>query len=194
MSKKFRAAICLVVASFLVITVLGYKHINQNISNAPQDQIQFQADYEVYNDLETMIKNANLVVLGEVIKVNEPKKMPFIDIPGKGPVYGVYTVSEIQVKKVIKGNVNPGDIVQVKQLGGNLGTETWVENESQLLSTGEKGVFFLDETSPASLLNPSQGFVKIVDNKIKPHKNNNLIKSGLTEDAFLKILTEKGAK
>ena len=70
-----------------------------------------------------------------------------------------YNVSEIQVAKVLKGEVRSRDMIQVKQL---------IDIETKALKEGAQGIFFLEDYSkvkkgmPYSVINPNQGILKLL--------------------------------
>lgn len=85
-------------------------------------------------------------------------------------------MADIQIAKVLQGDLNVGDVIQVKQLVDNGITH----------KEGTEGIFFLmdyrdfKEGLPYSEVNPDQGMVKIVDGKIKT--DNTMFKSGEDKD------------
>jgi hypothetical protein len=99
------------------------------------------ADYPVYATVDDLFARADLVVEG---------------VPGDGAdraFEGVaYTVYEVEVSRVWKGVVKPGDVVDVKR----------VRDEEQQFDAGKGYLLFLESYPdfpgiPASTLNPEQG-------------------------------------
>jgi len=98
-------------------------------------------DYPVYATVDDLFAKADLVIEG---------------VPGDGAgraFQGVaYRVYEVEVSRVWKGVVKPGDIVEVKR----------VRDEEQQLDGGKGYLLFLESYPdfpgvPASTLNPEQG-------------------------------------
>ena len=163
--------------------------------------IATSSDYPFYADEQSLFDHADLIINGVVIKVNKPEKINIrIDKPSQAMDDGkaLFTVSEIKVTDVIKGNVKAGDIIKVKQLGDKNGRA----EESEIMYDGyfEKGgqyiLFLMDFTSmiadmPYSTLSPMQGQIPIVDGKIKIFESNPLFKSGIPKDEFVAELKTK---
>lgn len=124
-----------------------------------------------------MKNDAGMIFLGTVTTVypSEEQGMGFYGEDFTEPHYIPFTVSEIIVEDVIKGNINIGDSVKVRQVGGVIdGVVTYCEFVT-LLSEGEKGIFFtdsmiIDKNSPPSILLLDQGIFRIEDGKIKPNE------------------------
>lgn len=148
------------------------------------------ADYPSYDE-NSLITEADTIIIGEVIKTNDPEK---INVKrGKNrdskPTYFTYIVSDIKVHKVIKGNVKIGDIVKIKQM----------ENEEGLdyFQKASRSMFFLKgfpDNVPYSTLNPFQGHIKIVNGKGQLHKDNKLFKDGISEEELITMVEEIAKK
>jgi hypothetical protein len=100
-----------------------------------------QGDYPVYATLDDLFAKADLVIEG---------------VPGDGADRDfegtAYKVYEVEVSRVWKGVVKPGDVVEVKR----------VRDEEQQLDDGTGYLLFLESYPdfpgiPASTLNPEQG-------------------------------------
>lgn len=165
--NKYLALILLIILSLSIVGCANSAKQNTN-----HNKISF--DFEPYKDLATMKKDAGMVFLGTVTTVY-PAEEQVIGYSGKEyaePHYAPFTVSEIKVDDVIKGDINIGDSVKVRQLGGVIdGEAPYCENVT-LLSEGEQGIFFtdsviVDKNSPPSILVLDQGILKIEDGMIK---------------------------
>lgn len=78
----------------------------------------FHGDYPYYPEVSNITEAADIVVVGEVIKSKEVKNLMIDKTPNKKDKETTpYTISTVQVKEVVKGNVNIGDILEIKQLG-----------------------------------------------------------------------------
>ena len=84
------------------------------------------------------------------------------------PLKDVYTVSDVRVMESIKGPLKPGEVIQVRQLGGLYKGVEYPTDHPELFANKMQGVFFLqiNDKESAELINPSQGFVKLIDGKI----------------------------
>jgi len=150
------------------------------------------ADYELFANLDSISNKARVVVIGKVVEVNKPQEIKIGESfsPEKNEsvdVTDVYTVSDIKVEKVIKGDVKHGDIVSVKQRGGLYNGKNYTEKGAEYLVEGDRNVFFLEvyDKVPASLMNPTQGKLKIKDNKILFEDKFESKINDMTEDEFL---------
>jgi hypothetical protein len=180
------------------------------ISNENDDTIKdtMFADWPTYSTVEDLINRADIVILGEVVKVNDPVKTPRkFDFPAgisladrealeKSPDgYDINTISDVKVIKAIKGQVSIGDILKVYQMGGKIGNEERMLSGVEHYKAGERNVFFMMKSdNGCSALNPSQGDIKIIDGKSKTHIDNKLFKDGVTEEELVKMLDEKVEK
>jgi len=146
------------------------------------------ADFIGYSNIKDLTDSADAIVIGEVVNVNPPILITHGKFDDGSPWEDVFTVSDVEVKKVLKGSLKPGQMIQVKQWGGEYqGTRYIVDGESEFFSKNMRGIFFIQmyKDVPASCLNPYQGFVKIVDGKIEPFPENDLLPKGLSENEFL---------
>ncbi|MFF3955547.1 hypothetical protein ACFYY1_20265 [Streptomyces sp. NPDC001890] len=137
--------------------------------------IAYQADYPVYDSLDEVVEKADLIVKGTVVgstvKELRPEKSTDTD-PLTNPQAGlseeeaaetdpvVITVSEVKVSEVLAGDAEPGDIVEVSQLGGERGNVTYQEKHTTTLAkNGTQYVLMLaghGASAPYDLLNPEQ--------------------------------------
>jgi len=153
-------------------------------------------DYQSYNS-DTIIVNSDWIIVGEIVKVNKPEKIN-MSIKAIGvnkavdPNYILYTVSEIKVLEVIKGDLVVGDIIKIKQIGNEKKDpyEPIIKGNGYL-KKGVKDILFLQKTPDTLnvILNPSQGVIEIKDNKTK--SNDPLFKSDISKDEFVNQLKEK---
>jgi len=129
-------------------------------------------DYMAWDNVKELSAQCEDIVKGTVISIHSPEVMVtgYINSGGSSePLKDVYTVSEVCVEKVIKGNLKPGDVVQIRQLGGLYKGVEYPTDHPELFTNNMKGLFFiykLNNDGPSELINPSQGLVKIVDGKV----------------------------
>ena len=162
------------------------------------------ADYPSYSDIESISRTADVIVKGEVIKVYDPQELKIGESTNyvtneKEPMYEVYTVSDVKVTKVLKGNVKPNDVIKIKQLGGIYKNIKYISDGTTYLETKGNHVLFLQQydNSPYSLLNPNEANIKIerknanLLNKDAVIKTKNrLVKEGTSEEDLFKSITE----
>lgn len=165
-------------------------------------KLTIHADYPYYSNINDLTNSANIVISGKVKNVNKGNKLYIdkgpedknIDSNKKDNEGMIYTVSEIEVTDVIKGNLKVGDKIKVKQLGGTYDNVTYKVDDMTYLQKGKEYVLFLqtyediDPNEPYCLLNPVQAYMDIDNDKVKPSPKNNLFKSEYTKDEFKKVL------
>jgi hypothetical protein len=76
-------------------------------------------------------------------------------------VYEIATVKDILIKEVFQGNREVGDVIEVAQFGGTLGSVTLISADFVNLAENEDLVFFLFQPTrlpnqPALLVQPAQ--------------------------------------
>ncbi|QNU67491.1 hypothetical protein EHE19_002910 [Ruminiclostridium herbifermentans] len=156
------------------------------------------ASYMYFKNYDQADEMADTVVIGEVIKVNEPEELvtgeTINTITGeKEPISHIYTVSEVKVSKVIKGKYSPDDIIKIKQYGGAYKDGEYSMEGIQYYQEGERHIFFLQsyEDSPCDTINPQQGDMLLKDGKIKARNKVQFIKDDISEDLAVKALKER---
>lgn len=91
------------------------------------------AVYRVPTDAE-LIRRADAAIVGEVVATHGRFNLD----------RQIETVSTIRVESVLKGNVQAGELVEVADLGGRVGTEIMGISDGVMNSIGERVVLFLD--------------------------------------------------
>lgn len=142
------------------------------------------ADFPHYDTVREVAAAADVIVTGKVVKV-ETRDININIGPDRetNPAVMKCDVSLIEVKRVIKGNVNKGDTIEVKQEAALAGAQ-----ESRMKERNGVGVFFLVTYPygvPCSLVNPEQGMVAIENGQPRPHSGNALFGGARTEDGLV---------
>lgn len=136
------------------------------------ERIVYSADYISYESAEELIEDASAIIVG-VVESSEVRKVnieldPRSSDPELNPQAGaddvledatlVYTVHSVRVTDVIKGDAGRGDLIEVKQLGGDLDSQRYSEEGSTFLKQAGTYALYLQtfDGIPASLLNPTQ--------------------------------------
>lgn len=162
--------------------------VNTDIpDNEPSKRIT-TASYAYFKNSEELAAAADLIFIGRVVKVNAPQELQIGDT-----TKDIYTVSEFRVEKAIKGNINKDDLVKVKQIGGLYNGVQRIEKEVEFFNEGEDRLLFLktfdsDEykyKTPASLINPQQGSMLIVNGKTSKSNDFQIIKDSVPEDSVV---------
>jgi hypothetical protein len=101
--------------------------------------------------MDSAVNAATLIIHGKVTDVKT--KQNIVVGKSRGTAHK-YTVSDVEILDVIYGDAKVGDIIQVKQLENEQTTE-----EAGYLKKGQDTILFLVtyQSTPASLINPSQG-------------------------------------
>ncbi len=109
------------------------------------------ADFETFYSMDSAVNAATLIIHGKVTDVKT--KQNIVVGKSRGTAHK-YTVSDVEILDVIYGDAKVGDIIQVKQLENEQTTE-----EAGYLKKGQDTILFLVtyQSTPASLINPSQG-------------------------------------
>lgn len=161
-----------VVAGVMLLAAVGLTACGSGGGSASQAKtVVYDADYPAYDSLNLLYHRADLVVQATVTGAGRVEKMRATtggSAPQSNPNAGtnndqstddplIVTVFQVRVDRVFKGAANPGDTVDVKQLGGDYGGISYQEQGSVQLRPGPYLLFLaVFPDSPASLLNPNQ--------------------------------------
>ena len=134
----------------------------------------FHGDYPYYPDVEEITNAADVIIVGEVVTAKNVKNLMVDKTPNKSDKEVTpYTLSTVKIINVIKGDVDIGDIITIKQLGDykNMPEATLHEMDGYLAKGTEQLMFLCEyESSPYSPVNPAQGMVEVKDGIL--HSNN----------------------
>ena len=126
-----------------------------------------EADYPYYPEVSNITEAADVIVVGKVLEAEDVQNLNInTDPQTRNSTDSIpYTISKIEVTNVIKGNVEIGDILEVKQLGDfeNMPEAFFSRNPMGIFNTNDSELLFLAsfEGTPYSPLNPTQGAVKV---------------------------------
>lgn len=130
-----------------------------------------KADYPYYSEVEDITIAADAIIVGKVIDAEKVQEMNVnTDPQTKNEVDFIpYTVSKFEAVEVVKGDINVGDIIEVKQLGDfkNI-PEATLEEIDGYFKLGNLELLFLasyDDGTPYSTLNPTQGAVQVLEDQ-----------------------------
>ncbi|SNT51710.1 hypothetical protein SAMN05421812_10851 [Asanoa hainanensis] len=125
-------------------------------------RVVYEGDYPRYQSVAELMERATLVVEATPANPRFEKLYP-TDGPKTDDTAVVVTVYDATVTRVHKGSARPGDVVQVKQMGGEMGGVVYESAEEVPFRTGTAYLLFLETypDSPASLLNPDQAQYEI---------------------------------
>ncbi|MCL2400995.1 MAG: hypothetical protein FWC91_14795, partial [Defluviitaleaceae bacterium] len=128
--------------------------------------VYISADYPVYSSLEDLTLCALDIVRVEVLDERVGLVnilLPTPGIPETQTSYEVYTIHRLRVLEVFKGDTEPGDIIEIRQAGGQYGNVHVVHPYRIHFAEGDDVVLFLanpglrfDIHKPSLLVNPFQ--------------------------------------
>lgn len=159
------------------------------------------ADFPYFNDTDSLVENADTIIDGKVIKEEGVKtiNINLSDNPEED-LYAKYTVFQVEVLDVIKGDIKVGDIIEIKQLGDKNGIKNEETEEAGYYAENQECVFFLvsyknvNPDMPYSTLNPSQGSITFIDNKSQVVSENKLISNNINKDKIITDLKDRVEK
>ncbi|MCL2576492.1 MAG: hypothetical protein FWE27_00370 [Defluviitaleaceae bacterium] len=150
--------------------------VESTIGATEAETMIVMADFPHYNIIEHLATNATEIVRVEVIderaeKINiwmsPANELEDADF-GTFDAYRIFTVNRIRVLEVFQGDVNVGDVLEVKQIGGRMNDSVVINHDSVPLVVGDDLVLFLQsydiEGMPACLLNPTQSAYRFNEN------------------------------
>jgi hypothetical protein len=211
LNKKRLLISSIVVLGAILLTIflihrIHVEVINENISfdginvNPPMPG-GICADYNYYKNYDQVDDVADTVVIGDVIKVNEPEKVVVGETTNTitGEIEQnthIYVFSEVKVSKVIKGKYLPGDIIKIAQFTGPYKEVGYDEHNMygiMYYQKGERYIFFLSryEDGTCSTVNPQQGDMLIEDGKTSARNKVQFIKENVSEALVEKALKER---
>ncbi len=193
---KIKSNIAKVLIPILVIVLIfvAHKLTNQKI-------VEKHAVYQLHNSFDTLLAQADTIVIGRVINVDNGF---IVDqnkyVTGKkakeatskiGPRTFAYTPVKIKVEQVIRGNISEGDMIRINQEGGTYENVYYKIEGNEIYKNQEEYVFFLRKVNLKTEqekkdfkndfylpINPFQGQLKIESNivlinpEINPMYNN----------------------
>lgn len=175
--------------SFIVMSILLVSIMtsacgsNSDTSSIEREVTSIHAEYPVFDTAEDIVDASNLVFSGTVTEISY-ETLNAKSETGADTLTGLlessdipYTIFEISVDQVYKGNVD-GDTILIKRPGGKLDGETFVLDDASLIEQGETYLFITEgyENSYPSLLNVTQASYNINE----PEKMNNEESNGIT--------------
>lgn len=195
------------ITCLIVLTVIAVSFSSCSTDSKSTAQVQtgnqiiekMSADIITQPDITGLINNSKIIISGRVLKVDPSVKVPIkFDYPdgvtktereqleNSEDGYYMFTVSEVEVLKVITGDLKEGDTIKIYQLGGDSKEKKTIVKEIDYFKQGDKHIFFLtDWDDKYTTLNPIQGNIKLVDKKSKVNKGNNLFQNGVSEDKLI---------
>lgn len=184
----------------VIVVLTGVLYMGSR-NNTINEKVVYSADWKTYSDIAPLEEDSDLIITGDIISNDKTEKVYYEILTddkmlarldegqkealkvAKENSFGVYRISEVKVIKVIKGNIKPGDIIKIGQLGGVDGKTEYEMKDVNYFKKGEQNVFFLQENDSFYMtLNPWQGHIKIDSGKVKADVRNSLFNDVNTVD------------
>ncbi len=166
MEKKYNPKIIFGVAVVGIVLVINIVWIF-----SLSEKRVLKADYPYYSEVEDITIAADAIIVGKVIDAEKVQEMNVnTDPQTRNEVDSIpYTVSKFEAIEIVKGDINVGDIIEVKQLGDfkNI-PEATLEEIDGYFKLGNLELLFLasyDDGTPYSTLNPTQGAVQVLEDQ-----------------------------
>jgi len=139
---------------------------DEAITNTSYNEIRtthVSGDSMEYMYIDELASRATYILLVEILD----ERVEWIDhgVPPSSR-YEIFTVNRLSVLDVFKGETEIGNIMEVRQRGGQLGNEKVINSNQIVLPIGDDLVLFLFcmgiDNRPAHLLNPTQSVYRFV--------------------------------
>ena len=155
--KKRVITVSILILAFIALTIMIALKFFPNP--------MLHGDYPYYPDIESITDAADVIIVGEVVSARDVQNLMVDKTPNKPDKETTpYTISKVKVTKAIKGNMNVGDIIAIKQLGDykNKPEATLYEMDGYLSKDTEQLMFLCEyDDSPYSPVNPAQGIIEV---------------------------------
>lgn len=175
------------IITIIIVSVFLFTSCSTASKDSEKTTVITRADYPYYEDESAIYEKASLVIRGKIIdkrmeymsqvieltkeQKDDPQLNPGGDVDEEKEMVTIYKVKIIDS---FKGDVVKGDVVEIKQFGGETKDTIYIEEGAPQISQNGEYIMFLEsyEDSPATLLNNVQSLYGIEDNKIINHVEN----------------------
>ncbi len=161
------------ISRFLIIVVcctvlMGCVTQDADVTQKEKQVAKIHCDYPYYSSVDALTEKADLIIKGTIVD----SRVEEIDILSKteeneilnpgGEIQEckyIFTVYTVDVSDSYKGDVEPGETVEFKQIGGESDTTIYIPEENIKFAKNQEYVMFLstyESDVPPSLLNPIQ--------------------------------------
>ena len=177
----------LLVVALVILSACG--HDDQDIlaeSIAPENmEIAFtMADYIQFTSIDDLLSMTTHVVMVEVLDARAELMNTWLpceilgDADNPQELYEVFTVTTLRILEVFQGTHEPGNIIEVWQLGGTLGNKQLVNLDMTPLPVGDELILFLEDNSldtawSTALVNHSQSAYRLSPSIIRNELSTN---------------------
>lgn len=167
----------IIASSVLTLCIVG-----AFVTFNPFEKRIVHSDYTIHNE-EGLVQNADIIVEGTITDT-AVKKLKYLFSPEKTYINDedkqLYTVSTMEITKVIKGDFKLGDKIEIKQTGDGKKVidQDVLDNGGYFQKNSTQLVFLKNYTEfkvPYGVINPMQSVYTVGDNgAIKTGSNNKL--------------------
>ena len=179
---------CLIVITVASAFFFGCSVNSKGMAETGNQSIEkTSADIITQPDITGLINNSKIIISGKVLNVDPLVKVPIkFDFPdtvtkaerekleNSEEGYYMFTVSEVEVSKVLNGSLKEGDVIKIYQLGGNSKEKKTIVDGIDYFKKGDNRIFFItDWDGKYTTVNSIQGDIKLVDKKSKINNGNN---------------------
>jgi len=131
----------------------------------------FHADWQSYRSTDALAA-ATERYIARVKVLDERTQLINSSLSPDLPSYKINTVNRLKVLEVFKGNTQPGEVIEVRQIGGQLDSVNLINSDFVPLTVGDEMVVFLGGVDPeeykefpdakfAVVMNPKQSFYRV---------------------------------
>jgi len=106
----------------------------------------FHASWQRYSNIDSLAAAAERYI-ARVEVLGERTEMLNISL-GEWPSNDIYTIHQLRVLEVFKGNVRPGEMIEVAQAGGQLGNLLLINPDFVTRAVGDELIVFLSGVDP----------------------------------------------
>ncbi|HEY5584686.1 MAG TPA: hypothetical protein VIK78_09375 [Ruminiclostridium sp.] len=191
---------CLIVLTIAAVLFSSCSTVSKSTEATGNSIIEkIYADIITQPDITSLINISKIIISGKVLSVDPSVKVPIkFDFPdtvtkaerekleNSEEGYHIFTVSEVEVSKVTKGDLKEGDVIKIYQLGGSSEEKIIELNRFDYFKQGDNHILFItDWDGKYCTVNPIQGDIKLVDKKSRVNEDNKLFQDGIAEDELI---------
>jgi len=204
MKRKFLTLVVIGLSLFIV-ACNAMETTENNVAEDLLNVAQVSFDFPHYNSIEHLSSFSTEVVRVAVLDERVewlntwiPPQNELEDAGGEpSDLYFIYTIYRVEILEVFKGDVEVGDMIEVKQIGGQMDDTKFINMDEVPLVIGSDLILFLHsfDDFPASLMNATQSAYyfpnargRLLNAELESvHPENNLT---LTLEALIQIAEE----
>lgn len=189
--KTIKTSIIFLGSILLIIHFAGCRMVNEEMHGTPPS----------YKNQDELMQSSDDIIYGEVVKEYSAKKINISAELSKDAAVNednmvLYTAFDVRVDEVIKGDLKPGQIIRIKQLGDKNNVQvSAISNAGGYFNIKCRYIFFLASFEhiipgmPYETLSPTVGHLEIKGNTVSV--KNQLFNYNGSKDELIKLLKEK---